>query len=86
MESFGLGKIIPQDAVLPRDSIHVAIAPVVAAQWLMREQRVTLIKGEAVVHGALPHIGIVDPFLYVDYVEKGERFWIYLIPGSITSA
>ena len=85
MESFGLGKIIPKDAVLPRDSIHIAIAPVVAAHQLARGQRVSLIRDGAGISGSKPPVGIVDPFLDVDTVQKGERFWLYLFPGSITS-
>lgn len=85
MESFGLGKIIPPDAELPRDSIHIAIAPVVAAQDLKRGQKVSLIDGGAGVSKVHKPIGIVDPYLDVETVKKGEKFWIYLNPGSITS-
>lgn len=86
-ENLGLGKIIPDDAAVDRDAIHIAVAPVVAGEWLEPSQRVYLEHGMAWSYHlkfVVKPVGIVDPFLGVS-VEKGQRFWLYLFPGSITS-
>lgn len=76
-----LGKIIVGDAF--RDAIHIAVAPVEAAQTLKPGQHVGLdTAGRA--HAAESHIGIVDPLLPRN-VAAGQRFFLYLYPGTITS-
>lgn len=80
-----LGSIIKdQDAA--KDAIHIAIAPVVAAITLGVGEHVGFIDGscEKVSIRAAVHIGIVDPFLRTS-VMAGERFWLFLYPGTITS-
>lgn len=81
MEQLNLGQIIitPQQ----RDAIHIAVAPVVAADKLRAGDKVWLENGLARL-GAINSIGVVDPFLDVA-VEVGQTFWLYLNPGSITS-
>jgi len=77
-----LGKIVADDEKLGRDAVHVAIAPVIAAECLIAGEHVGLLAdGTASTHAA--HIGIVDPFLAVD-VMAGQRFWLLLYPGTIT--
>ncbi len=83
-----LGTII--DADQQRDAIHVAVAPVICGAGELRpgmhvgfceagdHERVTAHPYDGVM------VGIVDPFLTVA-VQKGERFWLFLYPGSITS-
>ena len=86
-ENLGLGKIIPDGATVERDAIHIAVAPVVAGESLDPSERVYMKWGEAWSHHPLDRekvVGIVDPFLEVS-IEKGQRFWLYLFPGSITS-
>lgn len=82
-ESLGLGRIIttPQH----RDAVHIAVAPCVASKSLAPGERVgfTGIDGKTVGPTTEP-FGIVDPFLDGG-VRKGEEFWVYLFPGSITS-
>lgn len=81
-ESLGLGKIITTEQ--HRDAVHVAVAPVVAAQdGLVPGRHIGIISGDTA--GVVDNpIGIVDPFLACS-PKKGERFWMYLYPGSITS-
>lgn len=75
----GLGKIIttPQE----RDAIHVAVAPITAGMDLSPGEHVNA-KGIACIMSE--NIGVVDPFLKSP-VKKGERFWLFLYPGTITS-
>lgn len=67
-----------------KDAIHMAIAPVVASHRLYPGQPIAL-GNEGFAYGppAAP-IGIVDPFL-VKPVQEGQKFWMFLNPGSITS-
>lgn len=84
-ESLGLGKIITTKQ--HRDAIHIAVAPVTAGERLHPGERVGFNDPCTTLVLAVPDgdaIGIVDPFLK-DAVEKGQEFWMYLFPGSITS-
>lgn len=76
----GLGHIIttPQQ----RDAIHVAVAPVVAATRLSPGEHVLVDQYGA--RASSKGIGVVDPFLREE-VKKGETFWLFLYPGTITS-
>lgn len=66
-----------------RDAVHIAVAPVVAGEKLMRGHPVAMsARGEAA--GSINPIGIVDPFREEVFVERGERFWLFLYPGTIT--
>jgi hypothetical protein len=66
-----------------RDAIHIAVAPVVAAENLYAAQRIGLNeKGEA--HSRGPYIGIVDPFM-TEQIHTGDRFWMLLNPYTITT-
>ena len=76
-----LGRVITGTA--ERDAIHIAVAPVIAGERLSPGFHVCMIGDEAFAAGR-DLVGIVDPFLLVD-VEPGQRFWLYLYPGSITS-
>lgn len=79
--ALGLGKIITSEQ--QRDAIHVAVLPVTAGERLKPGDWISL-GDEDLAYGDDAGIGIVDPFLKVG-VKKGQRFWLYLIPGSITS-
>lgn len=85
---FLLGKLIEEGA--KRDAIHIAVAPVVAAANLQPGQHIAFIQeGNTELVGATgpqigPFIGIVDPFLK-EMVLKGQRFWMFLLPNTITS-
>jgi hypothetical protein len=79
-EAQNIGKLIEGQQI--RDAVHVAIAPVVAGSVLQPGQHVGLIGDKA--SKDLKTIGIVDPFLRQD-VQPGEKFWLFLYPGTITS-
>lgn len=66
-----------------RDAIHIAMAPVVAAERLQPGQHIGLLDDGRACASDKP-IGIVDPFL-VDAVLPGHRLWLFLYPGTVTS-
>lgn len=69
-----------------RDAIHIAVAPIVAAERLNPGTKIILREGKAewCEREEYTSIGIVDPFLKQP-IEKGQRFWLFLNPDSITS-
>jgi hypothetical protein len=79
-----LGQLI-EDGDLRRDAVHVAVAPVTAAERLMPGQAVGMASEDSLelVSPCEQNIGIVDPFLK-KAVEPGQRFWLFLYPGTIT--
>lgn len=66
-----------------RDAVHVAIAPVTAGERLFAGDHIGFLASGEVGAGANDHIGIVDPFI-IEPVRHGERFYIWLYPGSTT--
>src|SRR5262249_51543452 len=76
-----LGAAPDEDA--RRDAVHIAVAPVVAAAQLLPGQHVGLL-GDGRADANDQPIGIVDPFL-AEAVLPGQRFWLFLYPGTITS-
>lgn len=80
-----LGSLI-EDGDRRRDAIHIAVAPVMAAERLRPGQHVGLVRvGDPERVGPCDrNIGIVDPFL-AEEVEAGQRFWLFLYPGTVTS-
>lgn len=70
-----------------RDAIHIAILPVIAGEGLRKGQRVGLVEGTentVGLKGMTSFVGVVDPFLTRD-VKKGESFYLFLEPNTITS-
>ena len=86
MNDLKLGEIITTEQ--KRDAVHVAVVPVIAGEDLEVGMHVGLVPGSTdTVMCASPkidRIGIVDPFLSCG-VDKGQRFWLFLYPGTITS-
>jgi hypothetical protein len=84
----GLGKII--DSPQERDAVHIAVAPVVASENMAPGNRICFTaQGDTEnVRLSMPNdadaIGIVDPFLR-NLVLAGEKFWMFLLPNTITS-
>lgn len=77
----GIGKLIDQER--HRDAIHVAVAPMIAAHRLSPGQHVGPV-GDGIAGRCKEPVGIVDPFLRKP-VEPGQRFYLFLYPGTITS-
>lgn len=77
-----IGKLL--DEGQERDAIHIAVAPVVAATQLSAGMRVGFFPDGRVARLPQEVIGIVDPFL-TETVHEGERFWLFLLPNTITS-
>jgi hypothetical protein len=75
-----LGQLIDGDAF--RDAVHVAVAPVAAAQDLQPGWHVGLHENGTALLSNKP-IGIVDPFLTVG-PKMGERFYLFLYPNTVT--
>lgn len=68
-----------------RDAVHIAVIAVQAGEHLRPGQRVEIRDGQAFGTPAWAGVGVVDPFIRTEHVRGGERFWLFLIPGSITS-
>lgn len=73
-----------------RDCIHIAILPVIAAENLHRGEEIGLIygtkdqvKSKQRAYDLNP-IGIADPYFEEYTIEKGQRFWCFLFPGTVT--
>lgn len=68
------------DDTAKRDAVHIAVAPTVAP--------CDLLPGQHVDATGLPDksraVGIVDPY-HVGGIGKGQRFWLFLYPGTVTS-
>lgn len=84
MTDVKLGNLIGPDA--RRDAVHIAIAPVIAAEKLQPGQHVGFVKqGDSEHVGDCEEpIGIVDPFLK-RMVQRDERFYLCLYPNTTTS-
>jgi len=76
-----------------RDAVHIACVPAIARGKLFPGQEVGIVKtdwygkerpGKIIIDRTHIAIGIVDPFLR-ESVQPGERCWLLLYPGSITS-
>lgn len=80
-----LGRLI-EDGDRRRDAIHIAVAPVTAAERLTPGQPVGFVdEGDPERVGPCDrNLGLVDPFLGAA-VEPGQRFWLFLYPGTVTS-
>lgn len=76
-----LGKLV--EGPVERDAVHIAVVPMVAGEMLTRGDPIGILRDGTAGYGATP-IGVVDPFLPHD-VAKGQTFWLFLNPGSITS-
>ena len=91
-EELKLGEVISEGRQVHKDAIHIAVVPVYAGEDLRGGNKVKLAKygKDTVVNVTWTEqdndsgIGVVDPFV-TDTIKTGQRFWLYLNPGSITS-
>jgi hypothetical protein len=74
-----LGEILTGGEV--RDAIHIAIAPVVAGEYLAPGAHVGMVEGQARI--CREPIGIVDPLLSKPAL-KGQRVYIWIYPNTVT--
>lgn len=84
-EHLRLGEIITGDQ--QRDAVHIAVIPIEAGEPLAPGSRVAIGEGGRGYPGMLMGdgaVGVVDPYLR-QVVQPGERFWLFLYPGSIRS-
>ena len=88
MTELKFGHLIDADEPVQRDAVHVAVAPVVAAETLAPGTRVgfahvgntELVTSRVPVHHT---IGVIDPFL-CNSVQPGQRCWLFVFPNTIT--
>jgi hypothetical protein len=80
-----LGTIL--DGTQHRDAIHIAVDPVEAGADLPRGSHITVKNGIAMpaTEGSEDDLGIVDPFLPVKKVKKGQQFWFLMHPRMVKS-
>jgi hypothetical protein len=86
-ESLRLGELIEAGREAARDAVHIAVVPVEAGVDLSPGYWVRVVAGLAFeVDGPTSPgaVGVVDPYLE-NGPERGQRFWLYLRPGSITA-
>ena len=80
------GRLVPADFPDERDAIHIACAAVFATEDLNPGDHVGFVdkRQDHMGRSELAPVGVVDCFLPRP-VKKGERFWVFLYPGTIKS-
>lgn len=73
-----------QTRAVHRDAIHIAVAPLMAGENLNPGDGFKNDDGVAMKAPFEIRDGVVDPFLRIP-LKKGDRFWGFLKPGSITN-
>lgn len=81
MSDLNLGQLITDKQ--QRDAIHIAVAPVIAAEAMEPGQHIQLNHEGKACSGKEP-IGIVDPYLKQD-VMPGDQFWLFMYPKTVTN-
>ncbi len=84
-----LGKLITKKKA-SRDCVHIAIVPLIAGDSILVGSPIKLAYGTAdIALMAEPAygddvIGIADPYLKEYQIQKGQRFYGFLTPGTVT--
>lgn len=84
-ENLKLGSIITTEQ--QRDAVHIAVCPVVSHWTELEPGAHVAMSPDGAIMPTSEHpdpIGVVDPYLR-EPVKAGQRFWLFLYPGSITS-
>jgi hypothetical protein len=86
LETLGTILTTPQK----RDAIHLAVEPVIAGDSIMPGEDILIdfSSGQGIAHpapGRGKGIGIADPFIKRDFIEKGECFWYVMYPRQVKS-
>lgn len=76
-----IGQIITSEQ--EKDAIHIAVAPVIASHRILPGYHIGLVRPGQASSRVESKIGVADPFLKLP-IQKGERFWIFLYPQTIT--
>jgi hypothetical protein len=81
--SVQVGKLI-EEGEPQKDAIHVAVAPVEAAEDLQPGQHIGFVANSRVLVGRVNElIGVVDPYL-IWPVPKGAKFYMFVYPNTVT--
>jgi len=81
-----IGTIHTKD--LPRDAVHIAIVQVTASETIVPGASLELVPGSHTFVKETENgkgIGIADPFIPEGEIKKGQVFYLFLYPNSITS-
>ena len=68
----------------PRDAVHFAVESVMAGETLRPGDDIGFLPDGSVGYVDKP-VGIVDPFLKVLRIKKGDWLWLFVYPREITS-
>lgn len=80
MSELKLGQIITDEQ--QRDAIHVAVVPIIAADFLEPGDHVGRVDGER-FGLCKDSLGVVDPFLR-NTIAPGQKCWLFLYPNTVT--
>lgn len=85
MEKIELGQLIFGNGY--RDAVHIAIEPVITGEDGLRPgEHVSIRDGKIYSSDSNDsNVGIIDPFLRIPHLSKGEKCYILLYPNTITS-
>lgn len=83
MTDVKLGQLAPENS--ERDAIHIAVAPVIAAEKLAPGEWVNLDPDGRAIRALSKKdgIGVADPFL-TKTIRAGETFWLCLYQNTVT--
>lgn len=84
-----LGKLIPEDAEVQRDAIHIAVIPVLCNGWDFQPGQPITVRERGTYFEAVPMlpsrkpVAIIDPFLPAP-VKSGTSCFAFVYPNTVT--